>query len=230
MPESTFAAVFLAGLFGGGHCAAMCGGVIGALSAQGRAALNLQLAYNFGRIGSYIAAGGVAGAIGGLALMENILPLQIALYVLANVLLVLVGLYLAGWSNAVIRLEGPGRWLWRRISPLTGRFLPAVTIPRSLAVGGIWGWLPCGLTYSVLAIALLSGSGISGAGLMAAFGLGTLPNVLAAGLLFRRLRPWFQSRLGRWIAGGLVLGFGVAGLLHAAQLGDQLRRGVICLV
>lgn len=230
MPESTFAAVFLAGLFGGGHCAAMCGGVIGALSAQGRSAFSLQLAYNFGRIGSYIAAGGVAGAIGGLALMENILPLQIALYVLANFLLVLVGLYLAGWSNAVIRLEGPGRWLWRRISPLTGRFLPAVTIPRSLAVGGIWGWLPCGLTYSVLAIALLSGSGISGAGLMAAFGLGTLPNVLAAGLLFRRLRPWFQNRLGRWIAGGLVLGFGVAGLVHAAQLGDQLRRGAICMV
>jgi len=230
MPESTFIAVFLAGLFGGGHCVAMCGGVLGALSAQGHSRIALQFAYNAGRIGSYAIAGAFAGAIGGLLLVKGILPLQLLLYVLANLLLVLVGIYLAGWSSLITRLEGPGRWLWRRVSPLTRRFLPADTLPRALAVGSIWGWLPCGLTYSVLAIALMSGSGAGGAGLMAAFGLGTLPNLLAAGLLFRRIRPWFGKRLGRLLAGGLVLGLGVAGLVHAAQLGDQLRRGVLCLV
>ncbi len=230
MPESTFAAVFLAGLFGGGHCAAMCGGVIGALSAQGRFAFSLQLAYNFGRIGSYAAAGAAAGALGSLILLKDLLPLQIALYGLANLMLVVLGLYLAGWSAFVTRLEAPGRWLWRWISPLTRRFLPADTVPRALAIGAIWGWLPCGLTYSVLAIALMSSSGANGAVLMAAFGLGTLPNLLAAGMLMQRVRPWFRNRIGRWIAGGLVLGFGVAGLVHATQLGDQLRRGVLCLV
>lgn len=230
MPEATFAAVFLAGLFGGGHCAAMCGGILGALSAQGQAGLRIQIAYNMGRIGSYAAAGAAAGAIGGLVLLKDILPLQIGLYVLANVVLVLVGLYLAGWSTLVTRLEAPGRRLWQWINPLTRRFLPADTVPRALAVGAIWGWLPCGLTYSVLAIALMSGTSGGGAGLMAAFGLGTLPNLLAAGMLFRRIRPWFQQRIGRWIAGGLVLGFGVAGLVHAMHLGDQLRRGVLCLV
>jgi sulfite exporter TauE/SafE len=230
MPEATFAAVFLAGLFGGGHCAAMCGGILGALSAQGKAGLRIQIAYNMGRIGSYATAGAAAGAIGGLVLLKDILPLQIGLYVLANVVLVLVGLYLAGWSTLVTRLEAPGRRLWQWIHPLTRRFLPADTVPRALAVGAIWGWLPCGLTYSVLAIALMSGTSSGGAGLMAAFGLGTLPNLLAAGMLFRRIRPWFQQRTGRWIAGGLVLGFGVAGLVHAMHLGDQLRRGVLCLV
>lgn len=228
MPESTYIAVFLAGLFGGGHCAAMCGGIIGALSSQARSALPLQLAYNAGRIGSYAAAGAAAGAAGGVALAREILPVQIGLYVAANVLLILMGLYLAGWSSFVTRLEAPGRWLWRGISPLTRRFLPADTVPRALAVGLIWGWLPCGLTYSVLAIALLGAQAGSGAGLMLAFGLGTLPNILAAGLMWRRVRPWLQKRGGRWIAGSVVLLFGGAGLVHAAWLGDQLRRGILC--
>ncbi|HEX7811864.1 MAG TPA: sulfite exporter TauE/SafE family protein [Burkholderiales bacterium] len=229
MPETTFVAVFLAGLLGGGHCAAMCGGIIGALSAQDRSALRLQLAYSSGRIASYSAAGAVAGAIGSVVLAEHILPLQIGLYVLANVVLVMIGLYLAGWKSLLVRMELPGRWLWQKISPLTRRFVPAVTVPRAFALGGIWGWLPCGLTYSVLAISLLGGSGLTGAGLMAAFGLGTLPNVLAAGLLLRRFRPWSRNRLGGWVAGAMVMAFGGAGLVHAAWLGDQLRRGVLCL-
>jgi sulfite exporter TauE/SafE len=86
------------------------------------------------------------------------------------------------------------------------------------------------LTYSALAIALVSGGAANGAALMLAFGLGTLPNLLLAGLLLRRARSWLQGRMVRWISGGLVLGFGVAGLANAAQLGDQIRRGVLCLI
>jgi hypothetical protein len=86
------------------------------------------------------------------------------------------------------------------------------------------------LTYSVLAIALVSGGAANGAALMVAFGLGTLPNLLLAGWLLRRARSWFQGRMVRWVSGGLVLGFGIAGLANAAQLGDQIRRGVLCLI
>jgi sulfite exporter TauE/SafE len=86
------------------------------------------------------------------------------------------------------------------------------------------------LTYSVLAIALVSGRAANGAALMLAFGLGTLPNLLLAGLLLKRARSWFQGRMVRWISGGLVLGFGIAGLANAAQLADQIRRGVLCLI
>jgi sulfite exporter TauE/SafE len=229
MSDATLLAVFLAGLLGGGHCAAMCGGIVGALASRRSARVPLQLAYNAGRIGTYCVAGSLAGAIGGVVLLRDVLPVQLALYVLANLLLLSVGLYIAGWPTLVRRLEIPGQWIWRRISPLTGRFLPADTLPRALALGSIWGWLPCGLTYSVLAIALVSGSGMRGASLMLAFGLGTLPNLLAAGLLMRSARPWCQRRLVRRIAGCIVLGFGVTGLAHATYLGDQLRRGVLCL-
>jgi sulfite exporter TauE/SafE len=65
---------------------------------------------------------------------------------------------------------------------------------------------------------------------MFAFGLGTLPNLLLAGLLLRRARSWFQHRMVRWVSGGLVLGFGIAGLANAAQLGDQIRRGLLCVI
>lgn len=230
MPDATLFAVFLAGLLGGGHCAGMCGGIVGALSQQRRAHLSLQLAYNGGRIGGYTVAGAFAGALGGLVLVQDILPLQLALYGVANVILVLVGLYLAGWSTLVTRLERLGRRLWSAISPMAGRFLPADTIPRAAIVGLLWGGLPCGLTYSVLAIALVSGSAANGAALMLVFGLGTAPNLIAAGLLLTRARLWLQARTLRLVSGGLVLGFGVAGLAHAAHLGDQLRRGLFCLV
>lgn len=230
MSEATLFAVFLAGLLGGGHCAGMCGGIVGALSQQQRARLSLQLAYNGGRIAGYGVAGALAGALGGLVLVQDILPLQLVLYGFANLILVLVGLYLAGWSRLVTRLEALGRQLWRGISPVAGRFLPADTIPRASIVGLLWGGLPCGLTYSVLAIALVSGSALNGAALMLVFGLGTAPNLIAAGLLLTRARRWLQDRTLRLVSGALVLGFGVAGLAHAAHLGDQLRRGLFCLV
>jgi sulfite exporter TauE/SafE len=229
-PETTLLAVFLAGLVGGGHCAGMCGGIVGALSAGAGSRLPLHLAYNAGRIASYTLAGAIAGALGGMVLYYDVLPLQLALYVLANLMLILLGLYLAGWSSLVTRLEAAGRRLWRHISPLTTRFLPVDTAPRAFTVGTLWGWLPCGLTYSVLAIALVSGGAANGAALMFAFGLGTLPNLLLAGWLLRRARSWFQGRMVRWVSGGLVLGFGIAGLANAAQLGDQIRRGVLCLI
>lgn len=230
MPDATLVAVFLAGLLGGGHCAGMCGGIVGALSQQQRARLSLQLAYNGGRIAGYTVAGALAGALGGLVLVRDILPLQLALYGVANVILVLVGLYLAGWSTLVTRLERLGRRLWSAISPLAAGFLPADTVPRAAIVGLLWGGLPCGLTYSVLAIALVSGSALNGAALMLVFGLGTAPNLIAAGLLLTRARLWLQARILRLVSGALVLGFGVAGLVHATQLGDQLRRGLFCLV
>ena len=228
MGAATLGALFLAGLLGGGHCAAMCGGIAGALSGRARAGLALQLAYNAGRIGSYAVAGAVAGAVGALAFAHNIVPLQLALYVAANVVLVALGLYLGGWSRLLARLEKPAQLLWRRMAPLAARLLPADTLPRALAVGALWGWLPCGLTQAGIALALIAGGPLEGAAMMAAFGLGTLPNLLAAGLFYRRLHIWLKGRIGRWVAGGTVLGFGVAGLAHAASSGGAIGRGLLC--
>lgn len=231
MPEVSLLAVFVVGLLSAGHCAGMCGGIVGALSAQERGGrVALHVAYSTGRIASYAVTGAVAGSIGSLGLMlSDVLPVQLALYVLANLMLLVIGLYLAGLSSLAVRFEAVGRVLWRRLQPLTRGLLPVDSVPRALGVGVLWGWLPCGLVYGVLATALFAGSAGDGALLMAAFGLGTLPNLLAAGLLMSRFGRLFRARTFRTMCGAMVFAFGAAGIAHAFHLAEQIRRGVLCL-
>ncbi len=234
MPDSGFIAVFLVGLLGGTHCMAMCGGIVGALTVgtpAGRPQWPLHLAYNFGRISSYALAGAALGAVGSAGLLLNdALPVQMTLYVLANLMLVALGLYLIGVPQGLTFLERGGQKVWARIQPLTRRFLPATSVSRALPLGMLWGFLPCGMVYSVLTTALLTGSALRGAGLMLAFGLGTLPNLLLAGFLLRRFRDIVQGRAVRLVSGLLVLGFGVWGLFNATSLGGRLWQGIVCAV
>src|SRR5688572_19519170 len=189
MSMAIFGAVFLTGLLGGVHCAGMCSGIVGALSGPaGSRRLSRHLGYNFGRVISYAFAGALAGAVGGVGLLlDGVLPVQLALYVLANAMLIALGLYLTGVSNVTAGMGRVGLVLWRRLHPLTRHLLPADTLPRAVGLGLLWGWLPCGLVYAVLATALLSGSALDGAAIMATFGLGTLPNLLLAGFAMRSL-------------------------------------------
>jgi len=232
--EAPFAAAFLIGLLGGVHCVGMCGGIVGALTLQAprrRHAWNLHLAYSAGRITSYAAAGAIVGVIGGAGLMFNqVLPVQMLLYVLANLVLVSLGLYLAGLGNLLTWLEALGARLWRRVQPYGAKVLPADTAGKAFILGTLWGWLPCGLVYSLLASALLSGGAGSGAAVMLAFGLGTLPNLLLAGMVVKRLRDITSDRRVRLVAGALVAGFGVAGLVRAADLGEHIRQGLLCII
>jgi sulfite exporter TauE/SafE len=234
LPDTGHIAVFLVGLLGGSHCMAMCGGIVGALTVgtpAGRPQWPLHLAYNLGRISSYALAGAVLGAIGSAGLLLNeALPVQMTLYVLANLMLVALGLYLIGVPQGLTFLERGGQEVWARIQPLTRRFLPATSVSRALPLGMLWGFLPCGMVYSVLATALLTGSAVRGAGLMLAFGLGTLPNLLLAGFLLRRFRDVVQGRAVRLVSGLLVLGFGVWGLFNATSLGGRLWQGIVCAV
>lgn len=219
MPDSGYLALFLVGLLGGTHCVGMCGGIVGALSMGGPPRLSLHLAYNLGRIVSYGVAGALAGALGGLSLvLSDQLPLRLALAVLANLMLVALGLYLAGVTRALAFVERLGQNLWRRVQPLTRRFLPATTPAHAFPLGLLWGWLPCGLVYSALATALTAGSPSRGALLMLAFGAGTLPNLLLAGFLLARLRAFVQRPLLRATAGLLVAGFGIWGLIGVGRL------------
>jgi len=232
--EAPLAAAFLIGLLGGVHCVAMCGGIVGALtvnSPRRERAWSLHLAYNAGRIASYAVAGALMGTIGGVGLAFNqILPVQMLLYVLANLILLGLGLYLAGLDKRVARLEALGTWLWRHIAPLGATLVPADTAIRALALGAIWGWLPCGLVYGVLATALASGGSWKGAAVMLAFGLGTLPNLLLAGILFKRVRDAASDRRVRLAAGVIVAGFGVIGLARTVGLGEHIRQGLQCII
>jgi sulfite exporter TauE/SafE len=235
MPDTGFIAVFLIGLLGGTHCIGMCGGIVGALTVQlpgsRSSLLPLHLAYNFGRIGSYAMAGAIMGGIGSLGLLLNrVLPIQMGLYVAANLMLVAMGLYLLGMNRSLAFAERFGQKLWLHIQPVTRRFLPARNIYQAFPLGVLWGWLPCGLVYSVLAAALMSGSATRGALTMLSFGIGTLPNLLLAGLLLKRLRETAQARLVRFASGTLVLGFGLFGLFYAPTLGGNLWNGIVCTV
>lgn len=227
--------VFLVGLAGSVHCVGMCGGIVGALSASAparpviaiasvnasapaAAGLGRVLAYNAGRIGSYMAAGALAGGLaGGAQSLARLAGLQIGFYWLANLMLVALGLYLMDAWRGLARLEQGGQLLWRRIQPLLKPLLPADSAAKALALGGLWGWIPCGMVYSVLLTAMLSGSAASGAAVMFAFGLGTLPMLLGLGLLGARLRAALQRRPVRLACGLLVLAFGLLGLLRAAN-------------
>lgn len=216
MPEISYLSVFLVGLLGGVHCVGMCGGIVTALSlssATNRPAVPTLLAYNFGRVTSYALAGAIVGAIGASTLLlDGFMPVERVLYGLANVMLILLGLYLAGLSRAVLALERVGSVVWAQLQPLMKRFIPVRTLPQAFFTGAVWGWLPCGLVYSVLISALATGSAAHGALLMLAFGAGTLPNLLAMGLFAKRLQTLTRKPMVRLAAGLLVAAFGVWGL------------------
>jgi sulfite exporter TauE/SafE len=162
----------------------MCGGVAMAFSSaipNSANNLNYHLAYNFGRISSYVLAGAIAGYLGSLgeARLDIAFPL---LSFLSATFLLLMGLYIGQWWMGLSRLEMIGSYLWRYMGPLSKRFLPFKTPLHAYFYGGIWGWLPCGLVYSALVWSMSSGGAQQGALVMLFFGLGTLPALLATGI------------------------------------------------
>nr|WP_189673197.1 sulfite exporter TauE/SafE family protein [Pseudomonas sp. SWRI77] len=199
------------GLLGGGHCLGMCGGLMGALTLaippeqRGRR-LRLLLAYNVGRILSYACAGLLLG-LAGWAVASS--PAALALRVLAALLLIAMGLYLAGWWSGLTQIEALGRGLWRHIQPVASRLLPVSSLPRALLLGALWGWLPCGLVYSTLLWAASQGNAGYSAALMLAFGLGTWPVLLATGLAAERVSSLLRRRSVRMAGGLLVILFGL---------------------
>lgn len=215
---------FVAGLLSAGHCFGMCGGIVGAFSLgagarntggpAGGGRLRGLLAYNTGRILTYAALGALAGTLG--ATVGGFLPPELARRggrLLAALFLVGLGLFLAGRPQFLQPIERLGARLWRRIEPAGRRFLQARGTGHALALGLVWGFLPCGLVYSMLAMASLAGGGADGALVMLAFGAGTLPALFAAGLAASRLRDLARSTVLRrsaaaiYIAAGLWLAF-----------------------
>jgi len=199
------------GLLGGGHCLGMCGGLMGALTLaippeQRARRFRLLLAYNLGRILSYATAGLLIG-LAGWAVASS--PAAMVLRVIAALLLIAMGLYLAGWWSGLTRIEAVGRHLWRHLQPIASRLMPVSSLPRALLLGAIWGWLPCGLVYSTLLWASSQGSPADSALLMLAFGLGTWPVLLATGMAAERLTALLRRRGVRMAGGLLVILFGL---------------------
>ncbi len=199
------------GLLGGGHCLGMCGGLMGALTLaippeQRSRRFRLLLAYNLGRILSYACAGLLIG-MAGWAVANS--PAVMVLRIVAALLLIAMGLYLAGWWSGLTRIEALGRGLWRHIQPFASRLMPVSSVPRALLLGALWGWLPCGLVYSTLLWAASQGNALNSGLLMLAFGLGTWPVLLATGMAAERLTAVLRKRNVRVAGGVLVIVFGL---------------------
>lgn len=232
--EITLVSAFLVGLLGSTHCLGMCGGIVGALTlgvapdARQRPVqlFPYLLSYNVGRIASYAAAGALAGGLSAQVL-DLLSPPQAHLIakLFSGGFMIALGLYLAGWWPGLTALEKLGGYLWRRLEPLGRRFLPVHNPVQALGVGLVWGWLPCGLVYSALAFALASGTAVNGAALMAAFGLGTLPMLLAMGAAARWLGHVVHLPWVRRTAGVLILLFGLYTLFipdaHSGYFGEH---------
>jgi len=199
------------GLLGGGHCLGMCGGLMGALTMaippdqRGRR-LRLLVAYNLGRVSSYAVAGFLIG-LAGWAIANS--PAAMALRVVAALLLITMGLYLAGWWSGLTRIESLGRGIWHHIQPIASRLMPVTSFPRALILGALWGWLPCGLVYSTLLWSASQGDAVDSALLMLAFGIGTWPVLLATGLAAERLTALLRKRGVRVVGGIMVILFGI---------------------
>ncbi|MCW8825089.1 MAG: sulfite exporter TauE/SafE family protein [Gammaproteobacteria bacterium] len=218
MIEISYFAAFLVGLLGGVHCVGMCGGIVATLSIglpeerrmQWRAQLPYLISYNSGRLMSYTIAGLLVGGAG--AWMGDLLLLQqakVVMQTVAGLFMVALGLYLGGWWFGLTGVEKLGGFVWRFIEPFARKLLPIRSVSQALTMGLVWGWLPCGLVYSVLIWAISAGSALQGGLLLLAFGLGTLPNLFAMGLVAGKVSGWIRQPLVTHLAGGVVVLMGL---------------------
>ncbi len=237
----------LLGLFGSAHCVLMCGGIAGALSSDlvqigKRARRSPTFAYNAGRVAAYVALGAVVGTLGRAVDFVPVLgAARVALRLAAGLLLVGAGLWVAGAFSRFSIIERAGAPLWRRVAPFATRLARSKSPLAALGVGALWGLMPCGLVYAAFGLALASGGAASelahpalggaaselahpafggaatGALVMAAFGLGTAPAMIATGLASARVAPAVRDHA--WVrraAGALVLAFGLVDVASAS--------------
>lgn len=124
--------------------------------------------------------------------------------------MIFLGLYLTGrWKTAIIKIENIGSVLWRRIEPLAKKFIPIRSISHALIAGILWGWLPCGLVYSALFLAMSANSISQGALIMWSFGIGTLPVLLGLGYVSTNFIAHLQKQWVRTTAGTIIICFGI---------------------
>ena len=216
-PAFSLATLFMIGLAGSSHCIGMCGGIATGLGFAGRGAggVSLVLAYNLGRIASYAVAGALVAGLGYWG--SSYLSLAPVLRAVAGVILILMALYLAGWWPVLVHLEKAGARVWQYIRPLGARFMPVTGAGQALALGMVWGWLPCGLVYTALAYAAAQGHPLDGALAMAAFGLGTAPAMVAGGVFSRSLVRFVQARAVRVVMAVVMLAVGLWTLYAVAS-------------
>jgi len=218
-------AALLAGLLGSAHCLGMCAGISGLFAVNASVAtireqLPLAFAYNLGRVFSYALLGIIVASFGSVVVKASP-SLAGGIRILSGVIIILVGLKVAFDLRLLNPIERMGSTLWARIAPAAQRLVPVTNLPRALGLGLVWGWLPCGLVYSVLLIAATSAKPGDGAMIMLAFGAGTMPAMLMTGLGAAQLAQTLQRKGARIGLGLLIIALGL--ITIAAPLSRSLH-------
>jgi sulfite exporter TauE/SafE len=204
---SVLVTAFLAGLLGSGHCFGMCGGIAGSLGALAGGTDRRSLAwpalqFNFGRLLGYALLGAVAAGFVGVAGEIMALKAYGKWLRLATALLVLfIGLrFLVDWRGIDL-IERGGAGIWKRVQPLAARVSQRHDWFGRTGLGVLWGFLPCGLVYTVLMTAASTGAAASGALTMFAFGAGTAPAMFGMTVAAPALGAFLSDKLVRRIVG-----------------------------
>ena len=214
-------AALLAGFFGSTHCFGMCGAIVVLFENQApgdrRRRWRHRILYNVGRLCFYALLGAIAASFGAvLTKMVGVSDGLRMLRLVAALLVIAIGANLMFDWRLTRFLETAGAGLWRRMSRVARHVLPVDNAARALAVGFIWGALPCGLVYSAVALAATTGDVTKGVLVMLAFWLGTLPALLAIGASAERLTTWKRRRWLRTTAGAIVIILGLLALMPFA--------------
>jgi sulfite exporter TauE/SafE len=206
-----FVAAFATGLLGSAHCFGMCAGISGLFAVNASVAslrpqIPMAITYNAGRVLSYTFLGFVV-AIFGQTIVTAIPDIAAPVRLASGLLIIIVGLQVAfGW-RFLSGVETAGARIWNRIAPAARNLLPVTSISKALLLGLLWGWLPCGLVYSVLLLAATTANPLHGGLVMIAFGTGTMPAMIATGIGASKLSQFMsRKRLG---AGLLIVLLGV---------------------
>src|SRR5690606_27646361 len=179
MMEFKYLSAFLFGLMSSGHCLGMCGGISAAFGIASPSYTPLQrlsrlFAYNSGRISCYAVLGLLLGFLGQVFLQE-FASLMLPLRIFAGLMLIAMACYVGQWWMGITVLERAGQHLWKIIQPISLQLKPSQSFSAAFFFGVLWGFLPCGLVYSMLAWVSASGNALDAALLMLCFGLGTWP-------------------------------------------------------
>jgi len=228
-------AAFVTGLLGSAHCFGMCAGLSGLFAVNAsvaslRSQLPMAIVYNTGRILSYAFLGVLVATVG-QSVVKAIPNIAAPVRLAGGLLIVIVGLQVAfGW-RFLAPLEQAGATIWKRIAPAAKNLLPVTTLRKALGLGLLWGWLPCGLVYSVLLLAATTANALNGGLVMIAFGIGTMPAMIMTGISASRLSQFLsRKRMGAGLLivliGALTMAMPIMKFSGDADSGTHIHRSM----
>lgn len=227
MTWALFLAAFSMGVFGSPHCLGMCGGIVTAFGLSMQHVSDskkngLILTYHLGRLISYSLLGLIASFVG-VTIFQSIMSNSAPRIVLGAVL-VLIGLAMLGLP-LFNQLEKVGMRFWQSLAPIRKKVFPIDSFGKALFAGLLWGFLPCGLVYGALMMAIAGNNIATGAALMFVFGLGTMPMLIATQKTVGMLQSSIKNFRLRQINGVIMMLSGLAVIFIPMMMHHNHNQG-----